>query len=197
MPKRDACGCWPPTNRSLDTAGSCSIALALTQSSPKSVSSPLPLSMPFSSLRERRGRCSSLIACSCQRSKTWGASALQNPIVSAAAYAPPLACPTSHEKALPIAAAQVLLCVALRPNDPFGVTVDDQFGPLGYTSEARGADMEFSVVHGTENESSLPESLAQGHEKRDEFVLPRKKNVQFGARATRMSKCTCGKKTTR
>ena len=38
----------------------------------------------------------------------------QTEVVGAAAYAPPLACPTSHEKGLSIAAAQVLLCVAFR-----------------------------------------------------------------------------------
>ena len=43
----------------------------------------------------------------------------QTPIVGAAAFAPPLACPTSHEKGPSIAAAQVLLCVALRLRSPY------------------------------------------------------------------------------
>ena len=114
MPKRDACGSGPPTNRSLDTAGSCSIALALTQSSPEPVSSPLPLCKSWGVVKETPGKAlvphraflSEIKDLECMRPET--------EVVGAAAYAPPLACPTSHEKGLSIAAAQVLLCVAFR-----------------------------------------------------------------------------------
>ena len=194
MLKRDACGCLP-TNRSLDTAGNYSIALALTQSSPKPVSSPLHLSMPFRSLRERLGRCSSLIACSCQKSKTWGACALKPQLLAQRPSLRRWHVQHRTRRTLPSRTPKssfVWLCA----DDPLSVTVDDQFGPLGYTSEARGAEMKFSVVHGTESEC-LPESLAQGHEKRDEFVCPRKKVVQCGARATRCQNARAGKKTAR
>ena len=59
-------------------------------------------------------------------------------------------------------------------------------------SEARVADMEVFVVKGTESESSLPESLARCHGKREEFVLPKKLSnsalVQRGCQIARVEK---------
>ena len=44
----------------------------------------------------------------------------------------------------------------------------------GKKPEARNADMEFFVLDGTDSKSGLPESIAQGHVKRDEFVFHKK-----------------------
>ena len=66
--------------------------------------------------------------------------------------------------------------------------------PSGYQSKASGADTEFLVLNGTDSESYLPHHPAHSQRKRSDCCFSKEQVIQIGARATRMSKCTCGKK---